>query len=95
MELDNRFLPPGLGASLSRAIAHDLTETGISTAAVLHLAAALPAVDWGVAFSSQHLTDDILKTPHVFEGGHINVPTGVGLGIEVDEAKVRRYAREA
>jgi len=30
----------------------------------------------------------------VFEGGHINVPTGVGLGIEVDEAKVRRYARE-
>jgi muconate cycloisomerase len=75
-------------------LASKFAETGISTAAVLHLAAALPAVDWGVAFSSQHLTDDILGTPHVFEGGHINVPTGVGLGIEVDEAKVRRYARE-
>jgi len=30
MELDPRFLPPGLGASLSRAIGHDLTETGIA-----------------------------------------------------------------
>ena len=34
MELDHRFLPPGLGASLSRAIAHDLSETGISEVAM-------------------------------------------------------------
>jgi muconate cycloisomerase len=76
-------------------LASKMSETGISTAAILHLAAALPAIDWGVGFSSQHLTDDILKTPHSFSGGHISVPAGVGLGIEVDEAKVRRYAREA
>jgi muconate cycloisomerase len=76
-------------------LASKMSETGVSTAAILHLAAALPAIDWGVGFSSQHLTDDILKTPHVFEGGHLSVPAGPGLGIEVDEAKVRRYAREA
>ena len=76
-------------------LASKMAETGISTAAILHLAAALPAVDWGVGFSSQHLTDDILETPHVFAGGHIDVPAGPGLGVEVDEAKVRRYAREA
>jgi muconate cycloisomerase len=76
-------------------LASKMAETGISTAAILHLAAALPAVDWGVGFSSQYLTDDILKTPHSFAGGHISVPAGPGLGIEVDEAKVRRYAREA
>jgi len=76
-------------------LASKMSETGISTAAILQLAAALPAIDWGVGFSSQHLTDDILKTPHVFERGHIDVPAGPGLGIEVDEAKVRRYAREA
>ena len=76
-------------------LASKVAETGISTAAILHLAACVPAVDWGVGFSSQHLTDDILKTPHVFSGGHIDVPTGPGLGIEVDEAKVRRYSREA
>ncbi|MBI3045276.1 MAG: hypothetical protein HYY78_20880 [Betaproteobacteria bacterium] len=75
-------------------LASKMAETGISTGAMLHLAAALPAVDWGVGFSSQYLTDDILRVPHVFASGHINVPTGPGLGIEVDEAKVRRYARE-
>ncbi|HKA44990.1 MAG TPA: enolase C-terminal domain-like protein [Burkholderiales bacterium] len=76
-------------------LASKVAETGISTAAILQLAAAVPAVEWGVGFSSQHLIDDILKTPHVFSGGHIDVPTGPGLGIEVDEAKLRRYSREA
>ena len=76
-------------------LASKMAETGISTAAILQLAAALPAIDWGVGFSSQYLVEDILKQPHVFAGGHINVPAGPGLGIEVDEAKVRRYARES
>jgi muconate cycloisomerase len=71
-----------------------MAETGICTAALLHLAAALPAVDWGVGLSSQYLVDDILKQPLSFVNGHISVPTGPGLGLEVDEAKVRRYARE-
>src|SRR5215212_1983939 len=34
MQPDLRFMPPGLGASLSRAIAHDLTETGIAEVAM-------------------------------------------------------------
>src|SRR5436190_15964829 len=34
MQPDPRFLSPGLGASLSRAIAHDLTETGIAEVAM-------------------------------------------------------------
>jgi len=75
-------------------LASKVAETGIATAAILHLAAALPSVDWGVGFSSQYLVEDILKQPHVFADGHVNVPTGPGLGIEVDEAKVRRYAQE-
>ena len=75
-------------------LASKMAETGISSAALLHLAAALPAVDWGVGFSSQYLVDDILKTPLEFARGHVTVPSGPGLGIEVDEAKVRRYARE-
>jgi len=76
-------------------LASKMAETGISAAAILHLSAALPAVDWGVGFSTQYLVDDILKKPHVFANGHVDVPAGPGLGIEVDEAKVRRYAREA
>ncbi|HSH99802.1 MAG TPA: pyridoxal phosphate-dependent aminotransferase [Reyranella sp.] len=34
MPSDPRFLPPDLGASLSRAVAHDLTETGIAEVAM-------------------------------------------------------------
>ena len=34
MQSDPRFLPPGLGASLSRAVAHDLEETGIAEVAM-------------------------------------------------------------
>jgi aspartate aminotransferase len=34
MSSDPRFLPPGLSASLSRAVAHDLTETGIAEVAM-------------------------------------------------------------
>ncbi|MGQ0525164.1 MAG: mandelate racemase/muconate lactonizing enzyme family protein [Betaproteobacteria bacterium] len=80
--------------SLKVNLASKMAETGISSAALLQLAAALPAVDWGVGFSSQYLVDDILKTPLAFGSGHVSVPAGPGLGIEVDEAKVRRYARE-
>jgi muconate cycloisomerase len=80
--------------SLNVNLASKMAETGISSAALLHLAAALPAVDWGVGFSSQYLVDDILKAPLAFGNGHVSVPSGAGLGIEVDEAKVRRYARE-
>jgi len=39
--------------------------------------------------------EDILRQPLSFANGHVSVPQGPGLGIEVDEAKVRRFAREA
>jgi muconate cycloisomerase len=76
-------------------LASKMAETGISTAGLLHLAAALPAVDWGVGLSSPYLTDDIIRQPITVANGHVSVPVGPGLGVEVDEAKVRRYAREA
>jgi L-alanine-DL-glutamate epimerase-like enolase superfamily enzyme len=76
-------------------LASKMAETGVSTAALLHLAAALPAVDWGVGLSSPSLTDDILGQPFTIADGHVPVPVGPGLGVEVDEAKVRRYSREA
>jgi muconate cycloisomerase len=91
--MDAGLLCEKLGMKVN--LASKMAETGICTAALLHLAAALPAVDWGVGFSSQYLVDDILKTPLSFTNGHISVPQGPGLGIEVDEAKARRYAREA
>jgi L-alanine-DL-glutamate epimerase-like enolase superfamily enzyme len=76
-------------------LASKMAETGISTAALLQLAASVPAMDWGIALSSLFLVEDVLKQPVAVARGHVMVPQGPGLGIEVDEAKVRRYAREA
>jgi muconate cycloisomerase len=76
-------------------LASKMAETSVSTSALLHIAAAVPAMDWGITLSSLELTDDIVKNPITAAGGHVSIPTGPGLGVEVDEAKVRRYAREA
>lgn len=67
---------------------------GVTCAAVLQLAAAIAALEWGMSLTVQYLADDVLATPLVFAKGHVEVPTGPGLGVEVDEAKVRRYARK-
>lgn len=76
----------GMKINLSCKIA----ESGIGTAAVLQLAAAVPSLDWGVSLTSQYLAEDVLATPLAFSAGHVQVPSGPGLGIEVDEARVRR-----
>ena len=75
-------------------LACKVAESSIATAAMLHIAAAVPSLDWGVALSNQFLADDLLKQPLAIAHGHAEVPAGPGLGIEVDEEKVRRYARE-
>ena len=76
-------------------LACKIAEAGIASAGLLHLAAAIPAVDWGVSLSSPYLAEDIVTEPIALAGGYLNVPGGAGLGITVDEAKVRCYAREA
>ena len=76
-------------------LACKIAEAGVASAGLMHLAAAIPAVDWGVSLSSPYLADDIVAEPIALAGGWLNVPTGPGLGIRVDEAKVRRYTREA
>jgi muconate cycloisomerase len=73
-------------------LACKIAESGIATAAVLHMAAAAPSLDWGVSLTSQYLAEDVLVSPLVFTQGHARVPDGPGLGIEVDEARVRKFA---
>jgi D-galactarolactone cycloisomerase len=38
------------------------------------------------------LMDRVLATPFALEDGHVRVPTGPGLGVEVDEEWVRATA---
>jgi len=73
-------------------LACKIAEAGVGTAALLHLAAAIPSLQWGVALTSTYLRDDILAQPLQYANGHVQVPRGPGLGVEVDEARVRAFA---
>ncbi len=75
-------------------LACKVAESSIAAAAMMHLAAAVPAVEWGVSLSNQYLADDLVRAPVSVIDGHAEVPAGAGLGVEVDEARVRRYQRK-
>jgi muconate cycloisomerase len=74
-------------------LACKVAESSIATAAMLHLAAAIGSCDWGVSLTNQYLADDVSAQPVRVIDGHAAVPAGAGLGIEVDEARVRSYRR--
>lgn len=68
-------------------------ETGIGTAASLHLAAACRSIGYA-SDCRTHLVFEhtLLRNTLVIEDGFARVPDGPGLGIEVDEAALARYA---
>jgi L-alanine-DL-glutamate epimerase-like enolase superfamily enzyme len=66
-------------------------DTGIATAAALHLAATLGTPHCGLA-TAPLLAADLLVTPLAVENGMMPVPTGPGLGVELDEAQLARFA---
>jgi glucarate dehydratase len=66
-------------------------DLGIATAAYLHLAAATPYLDRPSQSLLRWTTDDvILGGPFSPERGVLRVPTGPGLGVELDEEALAR-----
>jgi galactonate dehydratase len=65
----------------------------VMIAATLQVAATAPQVDL-VEFQPVVLgiANQLLKSPIRCEGGRMQVPDGPGLGIEIDEAALRRFA---
>lgn len=76
-----------LGLSL-----HSDRELGISTAAVLHLAACEPMVSHTVDTHLLEQADDVVTEPFTFRDGSLAVPAGPGLGVSLDQDKLARYA---
>ena len=72
-------------------LACKISESGIAAAALLHVAAAVPAVDWGVSATSHNLEEDLLATPLPMAHGRARIPDAPGLGIEVRDSAVARY----
>ena len=67
--------------------AHDF---GLKTAAMLHVVASSPNFPLANDCTYYGLEDDIITEPFVIEGGCIAVPHGPGLGVSVDERKLKK-----
>ncbi|SDL64781.1 glucarate dehydratase family protein [Arthrobacter sp. ok362] len=82
----------GLGLSM-----HSNSHLGVSLAAMVHLAAATPKLDYA---SDTHWPwkdpeeDVIADDTFSFENGAVNVPAGPGLGIELDRDALERLHRQ-
>ena len=83
-------------------------ETGIGNRANIVLASVAPAVTLSCVVpvstpaeaqtgqvAGIYYRDDLIAEPMQFADGAIEVPAGVGMGIAVDEAKVRKYVAPA
>lgn len=72
-------------------VAAKIAESSIASAAATHLACAAPSVEWGVSLTHFYLAGDVAKNPLAIGDGAVALPTGPGLGIDVDEAEVERF----
>lgn len=68
---------------------HSLFETGIATAANLHLAAAHPQVRRANDCGAAWLRQDVVAPPLAVRAGAMDLPEGPGLGVTLDEAAMR------
>lgn len=69
-------------------LAGKVADSSVASAAIIHLAAALPQLDWDVSVTSQYIARDVVRQPVRIERGHAVLPDGPGLGVEVDESKL-------
>jgi glucarate dehydratase len=72
---------------------HSDRELGISTAAMLHLAAASPSMVYAIDSHYHDQVGDVITQPMVYKDGCFEVPAGPGLGVEVDWEMVDKYNR--
>lgn len=72
-------------------VAAKIAESSIATAAAVHLACAVPNVDWGVSLTHFYLADDLVRRPLAVRNGSVSLPSEPGLGVAVDENAVERY----
>jgi L-alanine-DL-glutamate epimerase-like enolase superfamily enzyme len=59
-----------------------------------HFWASTPEITDSVGYGSPHerFADDIVKEPIEFENGIVHLPPGPGLGVELDDRKLKKHA---
>ncbi|HEY2023318.1 muconate/chloromuconate family cycloisomerase [Paraburkholderia sp.] len=72
-----------------------MLEGAFSTVASAHLFASFANLQWGTElFGPLLITEEILTQPLDYSDFELSVPNGPGLGIELDEAKLKRFTRD-
>lgn len=70
-------------------------NNAVGLAADLHLVAALPVARWVEYLTPSPFIEAIIATPFQLDGdGMLPIPTGPGLGIELDEQALEKYSRQ-
>jgi muconate cycloisomerase len=69
-------------------------ESSIGCAAALHIASVIPNIAWGLTLTHAGLAEDVVTDPIGVERGHAEVLDRPGLGVDVDEDRVRRHLVE-
>ena len=77
---------------LSVNLACKVAESSIAAASLFHTGAVLPNLDWGISVTNQYLAEDVVLDPIRAIDGVVALERKPGLGIEVDEKKIRRFA---
>jgi L-alanine-DL-glutamate epimerase-like enolase superfamily enzyme len=66
-------------------------ESSVACAAALHVAAVIPNIAWGLTLTHSALAQDVTAQPVHILNGHADALDRPGLGIEVDEDRVRHH----
>lgn len=73
---------------------HSGAEFGIELAAMLHTASTIPTMTFAGDAHYHYLTDDIIEGGLMqYKDGCIKVPSGAGLGVALDEDKMKFYEK--
>lgn len=97
-QMDGGLLNLKRGAGICDAagipvVKHSLGELGVATAAALHVICSTPNFLYANQAYTTLLSDDILAgDPLDPRDGELAVPTGPGLGVELDRDRVAKYA---
>jgi muconate cycloisomerase len=66
-------------------------ESSVGCAAALHAASVLPNIAWGLTLTNAQLAEDVTAQGVRTARGHVDAMDTPGLGIDVDEGRVRSY----
>ncbi|MGH6726225.1 MAG: mandelate racemase/muconate lactonizing enzyme family protein [Pseudolabrys sp.] len=69
-------------------------ESSVACAAALHAASVVPNIAWALTLTHAALAEDVTARPILTVRGHAEAIDRPGLGIEVDEDRVRRHRVE-